>query len=144
MITKEQIIIRKQLSQVYETAQALERQHEFIPGYKPAIVTKTPDGTTTVQRTAVINGKEMKWISSVEFEQGRTIRFKQIEGRLKGMLIEWLFEEVPEGTRLTITHNLHLNIPLIGWLAERLIAKPSIDRLTANVLHGLKDKMERA
>ena len=95
-----------------------------------------------VERVAEIKGKIMKWKSKVKFNINKTIEFEQIEGRLKGMKIEWLFEEVPEGTKLTITHRLSLNPPVLGWILSKFIAKPAIDKLTRNVLLGLKNKLE--
>jgi len=142
MITTDSIIINARLSKVYATARNIEKQHEFIPGYKPAEVFKSAEGHLIVNRIAEIGGKTMKWQSIVLFNENRSIEFEQIEGRLKGMTISWLFEEVPEGTRLTITHSLKLVIPVLGYFIERFAAKPAIDKLTTNVLKGLKNKME--
>ncbi|MFH1369043.1 MAG: SRPBCC family protein [Elusimicrobiota bacterium] len=143
MITKGSIIIKESFFKVYAVACDIEHQHEFIPGYEPAVISKTNDGKMVIQRTAALNKKKMTWKSTAEFAPNKFILFKQIEGRLKGMEIEWLFDAVDEGTMLTITHTLRLNIPIIGRFIETYIAKPAIDKLTSNVLKGLKNKMEK-
>jgi ribosome-associated toxin RatA of RatAB toxin-antitoxin module len=142
MITEDSIFISAKLPLVYSIACDLEKQHEFIPGYKPAEIRKEADGSMIVTRNAEINGKVMTWKSAVSFRDNRSIDFEQVEGRLKGMRIRWLFTEAPGGTHLTITHDLKFHVPVIGWLAERMLAKPAIDKLTANVLKGLKSRIE--
>jgi ribosome-associated toxin RatA of RatAB toxin-antitoxin module len=139
MITKDVIVIDEDLNKVYSIASDIDKQHEFIPGYKPSkIIGRTEEGALIVERTAEIDGKEMKWQSSAEFIENKAINFKQLEGKLKGMDIIWEFESVDEGTKITIEHDFKLNIPVIGWLAERYIAKPKIDKITRGVLEGLK------
>lgn len=143
MITRDFIVINRKLKEVYRVAKDIKNQHEYIPGYKPAEIIETrEDGTLVVGRTALMDGKMVKWKSLAEFDENRAIRFEQLEGRLKGMKIEWLFEEAGAATKVTITHDFRLNIPLAGWLAERFVAKPKIDRITRSVLEGLKAKME--
>lgn len=143
MITKDFIIINKSLPEVYKIASDIEKQHEYIPGYKPArIIEKKEDGEILIERIAEIKGKIMKWQSTAKFKENKKIEFKQIQGRLKDMKIEWLFEEIHGGTKITITHDFKLSRPIIGWFLEKFIAKPTINKLTKNVLSGLKKKME--
>ncbi|MHB9155826.1 MAG: type II toxin-antitoxin system RatA family toxin [Endomicrobiales bacterium] len=142
MITRDSMFIRAALPDVYACARDLEKQHEFIPGYMPAEVTVTDAGETVVTRAAEIDGKTMRWRSRVFFRENVSIGFEQIEGRLKGMKIEWLFEQAPGGTKVTIVHDVRLKVPLLGRVIERLAVKPVIDRLTAGVLAGLKRRME--
>ncbi len=142
MITQDFIVIKKRLPEVYKTAQDIKNQHEYIPGYKPSKIIETKeDGRLIIERTAEMDGKIMKWKSMAEFDENKTIKFEQLEGKLKGMKINWLFEETGEETKVTIIHDFKLKIPLLGWFAERFIAKPKIDRITRNVLTGLKNKL---
>jgi ribosome-associated toxin RatA of RatAB toxin-antitoxin module len=144
MITKDSIIIKGNVKKVFKIARDIENQHLYIPGYEPArIITRRKDGRLVIERTAVLKDRKMSWRSLVRFVNGKAIEFEQIEGRLKGMKIEWLFRGRNGKTELTITHELTLKPPLIGWFVERLAAKPAIDRLTRNVLTGLKNHVER-
>lgn len=143
MITQDFIVIKKRLPEVYKTAQDIKNQHEYIPGYKPSKIVETKkDGKMVIERIAEMDGKIMKWKSMAEFDENKTIKFEQLEGKLKGMKINWLFEETGEETKVTIIHDFKLKIPIAGWFAEKFIAKPKIDKITRNVLHGLKNKVE--
>ena len=143
MITRDSIIINDKIEKVYAVARDIEKQHEYIHGYSPAkIIEKKEDGKIVIERVAELHGKVMKWKSIAEFEENKAIRFEQIEGKLKGMKIEWLFQSINEGTRVEIIHDFSLKIPALGWFAERYIARPKIDGLTRNVLVGMKNKIE--
>lgn len=143
MIIKDSILIRKKLQDVYKVARDVENQHKFIPGYSPAKILERKDNSNmTIERTAVVDGKIMNWKSTAEFVTDDAIRFVQIEGALKGMKIDWKFRESGEGTEVEIVHDFNLNIPLVGWLAERFVARPKIEKITRNVLAGLKSRME--
>ncbi len=142
MITKDYIDIKKNLGTVYKTASDIKNQHTYIPGYKPSIVHKTDDNKLLIERTAELNGKTMKWKSLAVLNKNKSIEFEQLEGRLKGMKITWLFNKFDDFTRVTIIHDFHLNIPVFSYLLERFIAKPKIDKITKNVLIGLKNKLE--
>jgi len=143
MITRDSIKINEKIDKVYKVARDIERQHEYISGYSPSkIVAAVDNGGIIIERTAVLNGKLMKWKSKAEFEENKTIKFEQLEGKLKGMKIDWLFNESDEGTEVEIVHDFKLKIPVIGWFAEKFIAKPKIDAITRNVLVGLKSRVE--
>ena len=91
MITQDFIVIKKRLPEVYKTAQDIKNQHEYIPGYKPSKIVETKeDGRLIIERTAEMDGKIMKWKSIAEFDENKTIKFEQLEGKLKGMKINWL------------------------------------------------------
>ncbi|MFW6134214.1 MAG: type II toxin-antitoxin system RatA family toxin [Elusimicrobiota bacterium] len=145
MITQDSVIIKKSLPEVYRIAKDVKNQHKYIPGYKPSeIVEQYEDGKIVVRRFAKLKNKEMTWKSLANFNENSSIDFKQLEGRLKGMEIHWLFNETPQGTEVIIIHDFKINKPVIGWFMEKYFAKPKIDMITSNVLAGLKKYAENA
>ncbi len=142
MITQDSIIIEKPLTEVYKVASDIENSHRYLPGYKPSKVIKTENDQIIIEREAQIKGRVMKWKSLAKFNKNKSIEFEQIEGKLKGMKIVWLFKYVPRGTELTIIHKFKIKIPIFGWLLSYFIAKPRIDNLTRRVLIGLKNYTE--
>ncbi len=143
MITKDDIIIRKDLTSVYRVASDIKNQHTFIPGYLPSKILKWDNNEFIVERTAKMGKKILKWKSKGKLVKNKFIEFIQLEGRLKGMKIKWLFEELSNNTtKVTIIHNFKISYPVVGLIAGIFIAKPTINKITRNVLIGLKNKVE--
>lgn len=139
---EDSIIIKGELEDIYNLAQQVERYPEFIPGYLESRIVEFRDGKPVIKRVTLVNGKPLGWRSIASFQKNGLIEFEQIEGRLKGMRAKWIFEEVPEGTKVVITHDFKLNLPVIGWFMEILVAKPAVSRVAQTVLEALKRKIE--
>ncbi|MCK5535030.1 SRPBCC family protein [bacterium] len=137
------IIINADLEKIYQLAQAVEKYPEFIPEYKESKIIGRENGKIIIARAALINQHLMRWKSKVWFSPNKSIEFEQIEGKLKGMQVKWTFEQIPGGTKVTILHLFKLNIPLIGWFLEKLVARPRIEKTARNVLISLKKRIEQ-
>jgi ribosome-associated toxin RatA of RatAB toxin-antitoxin module len=137
------IIINANLEKIYKLAQAVERYPEFIPVYKKSKIIGRENGKIIIERAALINQRIMRWKSKAWFDYNKSIEFEQIEGRLKGMRVKWFFEQLPNGTKVTIIHIFKLHIPLVGWFLEKLVARPRIEKTAGNVLIALKNKIEK-
>ena len=140
--TENFITIYADLEKVYRLAQEVEKYPEFIPGYKESKIVGQEKGKIIIERAALINKKLNRWKSKAWFNLNRSIEFEQIEGRLKGMKVEWLFERIPGGTKLTIIHTFKIKVPPIGWFIEKVIARPRIEQITENVLTAFKNRIE--
>ncbi len=140
--TQNSIIINAHLEKIYHLAQAVEKYPEFIPGYKESKIIGRENGKIIIERAASINNRLIRWKSKAWFNPYKSIEFEQIEGKLKGMKVEWFFEQIPGGTKVTIIHIFKLNIPLIGRFLEKTVARPRIEKMTDTVLTALKNKIE--
>ena len=139
---EDSIIVKDNLERVYDISRDVEKYPEFIPGYLESRVEGSREGKLIIKRVAWVKEKQLTWRSMASFQKNSCIEFEQIEGRLKGMKAKWLFEKAPEGTKVVITHDFRLGLPVIGWFKERLIAKPAVSKVARTVLRALKTKVE--
>jgi len=134
------IVIKGKLEDVYALAGDVERYPEFIKGYEGSKVLSREGNKATIERVVEIMGRQITWKSVATFHKNEWIEFEQIEGPLKGMIAKWLFERVPEGTKIIITHDFELKAPIPGWPTEKIIEAVSGTADTA--LEALKKKVE--
>lgn len=141
---KDSIIINKPVEEVYKICCDVENHPKFIPSFKKCEIIEKTENHILVKRTAEINGKSHSWLGSITFTKENTgYQFEQVDGPLKGMTGEWIFERVPEGTRLTITHNLNFRTPIIGKLMELYAANRFVSKSAKNTLESLKKNIEK-
>jgi ribosome-associated toxin RatA of RatAB toxin-antitoxin module len=136
------IIIKSTIDKVYEIAEKIEKFPEFMPHVKTSNIIKKHGNKREVEMTAVVNGIKSHWISASTTEKNKRIRYSQVKGFCKLMGGEWLFEKVPEGTKITLIHNFDVGLPIIGNLIGRLIVKKWVDKYSRLTLGAIKEKAE--
>jgi hypothetical protein len=55
---------------------------------------------------------------------------------------EWLFNKIPEGTKITLIHNFDVGLSIIGKLIGLIIVKRWVDKYTRLTLGLIKEKAE--
>jgi ribosome-associated toxin RatA of RatAB toxin-antitoxin module len=141
---KDSIIINKPVWEVYRICADIENHPKFIPYFKKCEIIEKDDNHVLVKRTAEINGKLQSWLGLINFvEKNTRFRFRQVDGPLKGMTGDWIFESVPEGTMLTITHNISFKMPIIGRFMEIYAANRFVSKSARNTLESLKENIEK-
>ena len=134
------IVIKGKLEDVYALAEDIERYPEFILSYEGSKVLNREGNKAIIERVAEIRGRQITWKSVATFHKNEGMEFEQIEGPLEGMIAKWIFERVPEGTKITITHDFELQAPIPGWPVENIIE--AVSGTADNVLEALKKKVE--
>jgi hypothetical protein len=67
------------------------------------------------------------------------IRFRHLRGWTRGMDVEWIFEPINGGTRVTIEHRLQFAFPLAAeWLGRNLVSAYFIHGVAAKTLARVK------
>jgi ribosome-associated toxin RatA of RatAB toxin-antitoxin module len=142
------IIIRAPLTKIFTAASDLARWPEFLPHYRyNRFLSHTPSGGI-VKMSAVRSGLPTTWVSEYRIDtQNRQLHFRHLKSTLNataGMEVVWSFEELANGAvRVSITHDLHRSLPLIGLSAsDWLIGKFFIHHIATKTLAGLKRKVE--
>jgi ribosome-associated toxin RatA of RatAB toxin-antitoxin module len=137
-------LIEKPLKEVYALARQVERYPEFLPGYIESRILERHGDKALLSRAAKLDGRILRWTSWVSFRQDESMLFEQAEGPLKGMRVRWDFtSKQTHQTQVTITHRFHIARPrVIGWLKERFIFRPKIDRIASQVVAALKQACE--
>lgn len=136
------IVIKSNLEKVYEIAEKIEKFPEFMPHVKTSNIIKKQGNKREVEMSAIVNGIHSHWISASTTEKNKKITYKQVKGFCKVMGGEWLFEKIPEGTRITIIHNFDVGLSIIGKLVGRIIVKKWEDKYTRLTLGHIKAKAE--
>lgn len=141
--TVNSILIKADIDRVFSVAADMEKYPEFIPSYKEVKVVSREGNKMLVERIGQVGKKMVKWKSCVMLEPNSSIYAEQIEGPIKGMQIQWLFEDTKDGVQITLTHAFeYKKIPLIGNLIGRLIVARIVKQMADETLKGIKTKVE--
>lgn len=136
------IKIEQKIDVVYKLSENIEKFPEFMPHIKKTIITKQQGNKRYLEMSGVVNGIKSSWASVSRTEKNRSIKYNQVKGVCKIMRGEWLFEKVPEGTKITIVHDFDLGWPIIGNLLSRILVKNWVDKYCRLTLGKIKEKAE--
>jgi len=127
---------------VYEIAKDMESYPTYMPNVKEvAVVERYDDGTLTSWDT-VLEGRPFRWKERDVFDDdAMKITYRQTEGDLKKFEGEWRFEEVEGGTRVTLTVDFEIGIPMIAALLNP-VARLKVRENCAMMLKGIKERAE--
>jgi hypothetical protein len=86
----------------------------------------------------------VRWVAEqTNYPEEPRIVFHHVGGVTKGMDVEWRFEPLPEGTRISIHHDLTLRWPIIGtFAAERVIGPLFVANIAGKTLQRIKSLAE--
>ncbi len=145
---EDSIIINKEVATVFKAALSFEKHPQVIPTLKSIEILKQEGNKFLVERRGVRRGflgqeRPTRWKSAVEFSENQWIRAEQLEGELKGMKIESVFQAVPEGTKIVLSHDFLLPIPIIGGLISKYYVAGIVNRLARIYLEGMKKLAEQ-
>jgi ribosome-associated toxin RatA of RatAB toxin-antitoxin module len=134
------------LDHVYTIAKAIETFASFIPDVESIKIVERDDSTGKVVADWVGLIPEFKqkirWTEEDHWDDSaHTCTFHQVKGEYKVFEGVWLFEQLPSGTLFKSTLNYDLEIPLIGALIKKLVAKKVLDNIT-QILGAIKDRAE--
>lgn len=138
------ILIKGNREKIFAIVQNVEKYSQFMPQFKEAKIYPINENKFMVERkTNVIMNIPFKWKSLVIIKKNESIKFEHIEGFLKGMKTDWLFEVVNSETKVTVTHELALKRPLLANpLVKRVLWNFFIRNMCYRMLEGLKKKIE--
>jgi ribosome-associated toxin RatA of RatAB toxin-antitoxin module len=144
--TTTSIDIAAPASTIFGFASATERWPEFLPHYRYVRLLARRGGAKVVAMSAWRNFIPVSWVAEQSDDAGRpTIRFRHIRGWTRGMEVEWRFEPIAAGTRVTIEHQLEFRFPVAAdWLGEHLIGGFFIDYVAGKTLARMKTLAESA
>ncbi|MFH1562292.1 MAG: SRPBCC family protein [Nitrospirota bacterium] len=141
--TVNSILIKADMNRVFSVAADMEKYPEFIPSYKEVKVVSREGNKMIVERIGQVGKKAVKWKSCVTIEPNKSIKAEQLEGPIKGMQIQWLFENTKDGVQITLTHDFeYKKIPLIGNLIGKLIVARIVKKMAEETLKGIKGRAE--
>ncbi len=136
------ITIKANPADAYKLACNMEGFPEFMPDVQSVKVIKREDNMTVTDWITEIDGTEIIWTEEDHFfEAEKKITYKLIEGDLDKFEGEWRFEEVPEGTKITLTVDFDFGIPeLVHLIGDLLTIK--VGENSEMMLNGFKSRLE--
>ena len=144
--TTTSIVIAASPRTIYSFAAATERWPEFLPHYRYVRVVERDGESRVVEMSAWRDFIPVKWTARQVNDPVRPhIAFHHLKGWTRGMDVEWRFEPVERGTRVTIEHRLQFRFPIAaGWLGEHVIGRFFIDNVARKTLARMKILSETA
>ena len=136
------VIIKSSIDKVYAIAEKTDKFPEFMPHVKTSKIIKRQGNKREVEMSAVVYSINSHWISASTTEKNKKITYKQIKGACKVMGGEWLFDKIPEGTKITLIHNFDVGLSIIGKLIGGIIVKSWVNKYSRLTLNHIKAKAE--
>lgn len=120
VVMRNNIIIAAPAQRIYALAAATERWPQILPHYRYVRVLESHGARRTVEMGARRGRIPVRWRAEQINDPVRPhVGFRHVAGWTKGMEVQWLFEPVEGGTRVTIEHVLDFQFPI----AARFIGK---------------------
>ena len=138
------IIVNGAKERAYDIAKQMEEYPRFMENVKEVIVVERDGDSTITSWVTNVDGRTIKWKEKDIFDEvNKNISYQQTEGDLKKFEGEWRFEEVPEGTKITLTVDFEFGIPIIAGLLNPILKKKTKSNCEA-MLSGIKDQVEQS
>lgn len=142
-----EIIVNADPKAVFEIAREVEKFPDFMPDVKSVeLIERRDDGYSrsswvALAKIASIN-KEVKWVEDEWWDaDSLTSKFEQVEGDYKHYFGDWSFTETENGTRVKLTVDFDLGLPLIGPMIVKLLDKLTLANLDS-MLKAIKERAE--
>lgn len=120
------ILVSKELKRVYEIA---ERYPNFVDYYERKEIIFSDEKCSEVRITASFFGFPVTWEGKGVKERNKSISWMQSKGLLKGMRADWVFSEIDQGIRVSLTATYESRIPLWGPIAEFLFIRKTVPKV---------------
>lgn len=148
MQTETSIDIQADPMTVYQFGAQTERWPEILPHYRWVYVLDEAGDSRLVEMAArrsfyLFDWPVRWWAKQTNFPDEPRIAFTHVGGITKGMEVEWLFTPIEDGVRVTITHDLDLQWPVIGGIAADYVIGPVfIEGVAGRTLEHVKELAE--
>jgi uncharacterized membrane protein len=139
-ITRNTIEIAAPARAIYALASATERWPQILPHYRYVRVLEDRGATRVVAMGAWRDVFPISWVAMQTNDPGTPhIAFHHLRGWTRGMDVEWLFEELSHGTRVTIEHRLRFRFPVAAdWLGRHVVSDYFVHGVAAKTLACMK------
>lgn len=127
---------------VYNVCRDMTAFAEFMENVeKVALLEEGEDYTLTEWHTK-LQGRKFVWQEREEYDdENLAIRYRQAQGDLKQMEGEWILEEVPGGTAVTLTCDFEFGIPMLAPVLNP-VASITLKQNLRQMLEGIKARVE--
>ena len=147
MRTVDEIVVFAPIERVFELAADVERWPALLPHYRyvrPVSLRMARD-MHAYAMGATRSGIPIRWSATQRRDpQAHRIAYHHIGGVTRGMDVEWRFEALEGGVRVTIEHRLVHGWPLVASrLGQALVGELFVRNVAQRTLRGIKRAAER-
>lgn len=136
--------VRGDARQAYEIAKNMEDYPKFMENLESVKVVERGKNYTITDWVAIVDGREFKWQEKDVFnDEKMLITYKQTAGDLKKFEGQWTFVEEQGGTRITLTVDFEMGIPMLSTLLNPILKKKVKSNSDA-MLEAIKKKVEQS
>lgn len=141
------IVIKGNIDDVFALANDLEQRPKIFPPCRALRILNKDENKTTFEVTFSQRGRifTQRSTRTIDYNNKRSVSSVETPvWPIKSMTIEWLFEEVPEGTKLTIINDFGVRFSLLGYLIGKFYILPCfIDQTRRAELEAMKMNIEK-
>jgi ribosome-associated toxin RatA of RatAB toxin-antitoxin module len=144
-----EVTIAAPLARVYALARDAESFPKFMPNVESVkVVERSADGSRVVADWVGVAPEfklKIRWTEEdVWDDASHTCRFRMLKGDYNAYAGEWTFTALPDGgAKFTSVFDYELEIPLIGPLLKKVIAK-LMHGNTQEILDAIKGQAEKS
>ena len=137
------VIVRGDAREAYEMAKKMEDYPQFMENVNSVKIIENGPGYTITDWDTNVDGKQFKWQEKDTFDdQNLSIKYKQTTGDLKKFEGEWRFEREEGGTRITLTVDFEMGIPMVSGLLNPILKK-KVKTNSEAMLEAIKKLVEK-
>jgi aromatase len=138
--TETAIDIAAEATTVFALASRTERWPHYLPHYRYVRVLEERGTTRVVEMAAKRGWIPVRWTAEQTNDPSRPhIAFRHLRGWTRGMEVEWRFEPIPGGTRVSIEHRLSFRFPFAAdWLGRHVVSDFFISYVAERTLARMK------
>lgn len=145
MTTKHSIEVHATPADIFSLVADVENWPRILPHYRYVkILEASPD-----RRVAVMAARRdwinVRWTAAQRLLPNiPRVEFTHVGGWTTGMTVAWMFDAIPEGTRVTVSHDLSsLRLPLVrSSVGRRIVADFFIGPIVSRTLARMKATAE--
>ncbi len=140
MHTVHEAIVQAAPDRIFGLVAEVEGWPALDPAYRWCRILERGPDRLLFEMAGLIRGFPAKWTATQDrFPTERRIRFHHVRGITTGMVVEWHLVPSSTGVRVTLTHDLALQWPVIGRIATEWVVGPVfIDWIATRTIRQVK------
>ena len=136
------IVVAADRGRVYELAKRMDEYPAYMADVEAVKVVEANGDRTVTDWTTMVEGIPICWKEEDVFDDAvPRIDYRLIEGDLDKFEGSWLFEELPEGTKVTLTVDFDFGMPTLADLLGPVL-EMKVRENSEMMLEGIKAQIE--
>lgn len=138
------VLVKGDAGEAYNIAKEMEKYPSFMENLDSVKVIERGHDYTITDWVARVDGRTFKWQERDVFDDlNKVIIYKQVSGDLKKFEGQWTFSSENGGTKVTLTVDFEMGIPMLAGLLNPILKKKVRSNSEA-MLEAIKKKVEVA